>query len=135
MSRIRSTGTKPEAGLAALLRALLGSRRKIVQYNRALPGTPDFVVQSLRVAIFCDGCFYHGCRQHGHVPKSNQDYWGPKIARNIRRDRSNRAALRRLGYAVWSVWEHELRPSALPQTTARLSRYLRKRASRLPKAH
>jgi DNA mismatch endonuclease (patch repair protein) len=126
MSRIRSTGTVVENLLFAIIRDSVGPRRRIVRNVKDLPGRPDIVVPSLRLAVFADGCFYHGCPKHGHIPKSNQTYWGPKLARNCKRDNSNRRALRRLGFSVWAVWEHSLEGSRLPRTRARLySRVMR----------
>jgi DNA mismatch endonuclease (patch repair protein) len=130
MSRIRSRGTGPEQQLYALVRKILGWRRRVELNAPGLPGQPDVVIPSLRLAIFADGCFYHGCPRHGHVPKSNVAYWEPKIARTLERDRRNRSALRRQGYAVWRVWEHDLRTTILPRTAARLTRHLRSRPSR-----
>src|SRR5579863_6668020 len=111
MSRIRSSGTTPETTLHSCVRQILGGRWRIEQNVRKLPGQPDIVVRNLRLAIFADGCFYHSCPQHRHVPKSNQDYWIPKLQRNVARDKANRKKLRQLGFAVWSLWEHDLKKS------------------------
>src|SRR5579885_730620 len=108
MSRIRSSGTRPEERLFQSLSAILGKRLRIKRNVRTLPGQPDFVIPSLRLALFVDGCFYHGCPKHGHNPKSNKRYWIPKLARNLARDRVNRRALRKLHFAVWRIWEHSL---------------------------
>jgi len=120
MSRIRSSGTKPEVRLHGVLRAILGKRRRIESNVANLPGCPDIVVPSLRLAVFSDGCFYHCCPQHGHTPKSNGNYWRPKLARNLRRDQSSSRRLRRIGYSVWRVWEHDLRTTKLENTMLRL---------------
>ena len=85
------------------------------------------VVPGLRLAIFADGCFFHGCPDHGHVPKSRVDYWLPKLVRNRRRDRANRRALRRMGFAVWRFWEHELRGRRMARTQMALTRKLEAR--------
>jgi len=79
MSRIRSSGTTLEARLCASVREALGGRWRIDRNVRTLPGQPDVVVAGLHLAIFADGCFYHGCPEHGHMPKSNVDYWLPKL--------------------------------------------------------
>jgi DNA mismatch endonuclease, patch repair protein len=129
MSRIRSSGTKPEEKLFQLLRELLGKRRRIERNVRTLPGQPDIVIPSLRLAVFVDGCFYHGCPEHGHNPKTNKSYWIPKLARNQARDKKNRKALRRMGFAVWRIWEHSLRGSQFHIAQARLARQLAKRVS------
>lgn len=126
MSRIRSTGTGPEEKLAEFLVRCLG-RRRIKRNVCALPGQPDVLVSSLRLVIFVDGCFYHSCPKHGHNPKSNSRYWVPKLARNLARDRANRRALRKMGFAVWTIWEHSLKGPHGPQTEQALIRRLEKR--------
>lgn len=71
-------------------------------------GSPDFVFPERRVAVFVDGCFFHGCPKCGHIPKTNRAYWRAKIDRNRRRDRDVARRLRRLGYSVVRIWECEL---------------------------
>nr|WP_268912063.1 very short patch repair endonuclease [Leucobacter soli] len=66
----------------------------------------DIVFTRRRVAVFVDGCFWHGCPEHATYPKSNADYWLPKLARNIERDRETDAELEERGWAVVRVWEH-----------------------------
>ncbi|MBZ5669334.1 MAG: very short patch repair endonuclease [Acidobacteriia bacterium] len=127
MSRIRSSGTTPEARLCTLVRQALGGKWRIETNVRTLPGQPDVVVPSLHLAIFADGCFFHGCPEHGHKPKSNMKYWLPKLARNRKRDRTDRRALRKMGFAVWSFWEHELKGRRLTLTQRILARKLKAR--------
>jgi DNA mismatch endonuclease (patch repair protein) len=126
MSRIRSSGTKPETKLYHCVRATLGGRWRIDRNVRTLPGQPDVVVPRLRLAVFADGCFYHSCPLHGHDPKSNSDYWVPKLARNKARDRLNRRALRGLGFSVWSFWEHDLKDRNIENTTRIMQRRLQR---------
>ena len=137
MSRIKSHGTSPELQMVSLIRPLLTARSSVLLNCRNLPGQPDIVIPAMRLAIFVDGCFYHGCPKHGHQPKSNQGYWGPKLARNMKRDASSRRRLRRLGFSVWRFWEHELRPKALVRTQAVMRRRLlnRRRQVRLLQVH
>jgi DNA mismatch endonuclease (patch repair protein) len=125
MSRIRSSGTTPEARLCASVREALGGRWRIDMNVRTLPGQPDVVVPGLRLAIFADGCFYHGCPEHGHTPKSNVGYWLPKLVRNRRRDRASRRVLLKMGFAVWRFWEHELRGRRMSRTQRVLARRLK----------
>jgi len=127
MSRIRSCGTGPEERLFQSLSEILGKRRQIKRNVRTLPGQPDFVIPSLHLAVFVDGCFYHGCPEHGHNPKSNKKYWLPKLARNLARDRANRQALRKLGFAVWAIWEHSLKGRSARGLQKRLAARLEKR--------
>ena len=108
MAQIRSSGTKPENRLYELVRAAIGRRRRIDRNAKEILGCPDLYIPSFRLAIFLDGCFYHGCPVHGHIPKSNEEYWAPKIARNISRDKSNTHKLRHMGYRVWRFWEHSV---------------------------
>jgi DNA mismatch endonuclease (patch repair protein) len=122
MSRIRSAGTSPENRLYLMLRDSLGSRRRIDRNVRDLPGQPDFLIPSLRLAVFADGCFYHGCPTHGHTPKSNTTYWIPKLARNRKRDAANRKALRAMGFTVFRAWEHDLKARRLGQLKTALDK-------------
>jgi DNA mismatch endonuclease (patch repair protein) len=127
MARIRSTGTSPELRLYELVRGTLGDNCSVYQNVRSLPGCPDVLVPSLALAIFADGCFFHGCPRHSRTPKSNADYWGPKIARNASRDASRRRKLRALGLGVWRFWEHDLEGRQLEKTRVILERRLERR--------
>lgn len=107
MSRIRSRGnSSTELKLIALMRGagIAGWRRK-----SKLCGRPDFVFPRCRVVVFVDGCYWHGCRKCGLNAKSNTAYWKPKIAGNIRRDRTNSRTLRGDGWTVVRLWEHDLK--------------------------
>jgi DNA mismatch endonuclease (patch repair protein) len=115
MAAVRGRGNKAtELVLARLLRehGLKGWRRHV-----KIAGRPDFVFTTRRVAIFVDGCFWHGCAKHCRMPASNQKYWDAKIARNVRRDKLTRRTLRARGWKVIRVWEHELKIS--PAAVAR----------------
>lgn len=99
--------TKPEVLLrSALHLAGLRFRKDYSILTGATRVRADVVFPTLRVAIFVDGCFWHGCPRHGNVPISNSDYWGPKLARNRQRDRRNTRDLRRAGWTVLRFWEH-----------------------------
>ena len=110
--------------MAALLRAhgLAGWRR-----NQALLGRPDFVFRRERVAIFVDGCFWHGCPRHARTPKSHRGYWQRKLLRNKARDRSVRRALRQQGWKVLRVWECELAMRHWARVARRIMRSLARR--------
>jgi DNA mismatch endonuclease (patch repair protein) len=73
-----------------------------------LPGKPDVYFPNARIAIFLDGCFWHGCGRCGHVPKTNSLFWSTKIGRNQERDRRNSRLLRKEGILVIRAWEHSL---------------------------
>lgn len=75
-----------------------------------LPGKPDFAFPRQRVAIFVDGCFWHGCPDHYRRPKSRQDFWDAKVAANVNRDCLVNELLAARGWKVLRLWEHELRP-------------------------
>lgn len=71
-------------------------------------GKPDFYFERQRLAVFVDGCFWHGCPKCGHTPKTNSRYWREKIEGNRRRDRRTNQILRHKGIRVLRFWEHEL---------------------------
>lgn len=99
--------TQPEVAVRSALHAMGLRFRKNA---RPLPGlrcTADVVFPTERVAVFIDGCFWHGCPEHGRVPKTNSPYWSEKLERNALRDRRNERALDEAGWIVLRHWEHE----------------------------
>jgi DNA mismatch endonuclease (patch repair protein) len=88
----------------------------------ALRVRPDFVFRARRVAVFVDGCFWHGCPRHYRRPGSRRAFWDAKIARNQERDREVTRALRRAGWTVLRVWEHELAKKNERRLLSRLHR-------------
>jgi DNA mismatch endonuclease (patch repair protein) len=82
-------------------------------HAKDMPGCPDFYFARERLAVFVDGCFWHGCRKCGHVPKTNSVFWKKKLERNRMRDRRQRRMLERQGIVVVRFWEHELRTSLM----------------------
>ena len=91
---------------AALMRARL---RGWKCQGTELFGRPDFVFESKRIAIFVDGCFWHGCRKcNRNIPRTNRVFWVSKIATNKARDRKVVRTLKAQGYAVVRLWEHEV---------------------------
>jgi DNA mismatch endonuclease (patch repair protein) len=114
MSRVRSRGNAAtELRIIQIFRqhGITGWRR-----NYQLAGTPDFVFIHSRVAVFVDGCFWHGCPIHGSIPASNREFWRRKLARNRDRDNMVNCTLRKLGWRVVRVWQHEL---SQPERVAR----------------
>jgi len=107
MSQIRSNNTGPERRLAMLL------VRSGLSFHRwtDLPGKPDIVLKRHKVAIFVDGCYFHGCKKHCKIPKTNVRFWTDKIDTNKARDRRVNKTLRKDGWLVWRFWEHELKKS------------------------
>lgn len=122
MALIRSRGNAAtELRMIALLRAhgLTGWRR-----GQRVFGRPDFVFRRERVAVFVDGCFWHGCPRHATQPRTRAAYWAAKFARNKARDRKVVRTLRRAGWTVLRVWECALARRRWPRTAGRVVRAL-----------
>ncbi|MBD3617862.1 MAG: very short patch repair endonuclease [Chromatiales bacterium] len=105
MSAIRGKNTKPEKRLRKALWHM-GFRYRI---TNKLPGRPDIVFPSEHLAVFVDGCFWHGCPKHFQQPKTNETFWREKIQENRERDKKNNFALEKNGWLVLRFWEHEIR--------------------------
>jgi DNA mismatch endonuclease (patch repair protein) len=107
MSRRRSRDTAPELALRSALFKLglrfYVHRRPVPELRRAA----DIVFPRSKVAVLVDGCFWHGCPEHGNTPRANAWYWPDKIARNKSRDADTNARLEARGWTVIRVWEHE----------------------------
>jgi DNA mismatch endonuclease, patch repair protein len=106
MSLIRSKNTKPEVFVRSVLHHLGFRFRKNV---KTLPGKPDIVLPKYKTAIFVHGCFWHqhnGCKR-STIPKSNIDYWKPKLIGNTQRDIQHKSELKKLGWNVFVIWECE----------------------------
>ncbi|WP_343125156.1 very short patch repair endonuclease [Opitutus sp. GAS368] len=82
---------------------------------------PDFIFPRLRVAVFVDGCFWHGCPRHATWPRTRASFWKAKIEGNRTRDRLVGRELRRSGWRVIRIWEHELAKRNSPRLFRRLS--------------
>jgi DNA mismatch endonuclease (patch repair protein) len=149
MSRIRSRGNKQtEVALARLLRRhkITGWRRHLkirvtsdlwrvtrkqrvqdlspVTRHSSLAVRPDFVFRRTKLAVFVDGCFWHGCPRHGTKPKGNASFWLKKISGNQARDLLVNRALRRANWRVLRIWEHDLARKKEAHLTRRLERAL-----------
>ena len=119
MSNIRSKNTTPEEKVRKDLFAKGFRYRKNV---RSLPGCPDIVLPKYRTVIFVNGCFWHKHDCGRFVwPSSNQDYWVPKINRNVERDRDNQAKLEKMGWRVLIVWECSLKKKLFAETMEQLA--------------
>jgi len=106
MSSIRGKNTKPELKIRRAVWAL-GKRYRI--HNKTIFGTPDMSNKSKKVAVFIDGCFWHGCSRCYVEPKSNTEFWRNKIARNTKRRKKVKAELKREGWKVLQFWEHQIK--------------------------
>jgi DNA mismatch endonuclease (patch repair protein) len=105
MSRIRSRDTKPEL----ILRRILWSRGLRYRLHAKTPfGRPDLVFARKKVAVFVDGCFWHGCPDHYAPPRSQSRFWAEKLRQNVARDRLQTRQLEAHGWRVVRLWEHEI---------------------------
>lgn len=122
MSRIRGRGNKDtELALAKLFR-----RHHITGWRRNQPvfGKPDFTFPKVKLAVFVDGCFWHGCPKHATKPKNNRAFWQKKLMGNKARDQLVTQTLRRTGWRVLRVWEHELARKLQARLVRRIQRAL-----------
>lgn len=123
MRRITSKGNgSTELAFIKLLRIakITGWRR-----NYSLYGRPDFVFTKQKIAVFIDGCFWHGCPKHCRMPLTNRNYWEGKISRNVKRDKSVVKHLKGKGWNVIRFWEHDMKNDrAFKRKIARLKTYL-----------
>jgi DNA mismatch endonuclease (patch repair protein) len=110
MRAIKRRDTRPELAVRRLLHAR-GSRFRVdmpIRLDGLRPIRPDIVFPRQRVAVFIDGCFWHGCPEHGRRPNLAGDpYWAPKLARTAQRDSDHTEVLTRSGWVVLRFWEHE----------------------------
>lgn len=106
MSRVRSRNTDIELSLR---KALWSSGIFFRLGSSKLPGKPDLIFPSKKLAVFVDGCFWHGCPEHGQVPKTNETFWREKITRNVTRDANVNNALVLAGWCVLRFWKHEIK--------------------------
>ena len=120
MSRVRSRGNKAtELALIEVFRSygITGWRRNIRLFGR-----PDFVFAEAKLAVFVDGCFWHGCPKHRSQPATNFSFWEKKLGGNLRRDRLVTLTLRKGGWRVARIWHHELRKGNESRLLARLGK-------------
>ncbi len=105
MARIKGRNTSPELALRRALWAA-GLRYRL---HRKLPGTPDVAFVGARVAVFMDGCFWHGCPLHYSFPSTRPEFWAAKLRGNVERDSRVDTQLAELGWTTLRFWEHELK--------------------------
>jgi DNA mismatch endonuclease (patch repair protein) len=104
----RSRDTRPELAVRRLLHRAGLRYRVAARPEPRLRRTADVVFTKQRIAVFVDGCFWHGCPAHGQATtKQNADYWGPKFVRNRERDLETNELLAAAGWQVLRFWEHE----------------------------
>lgn len=123
MARMPRRHTKPEKAL----RAELHARGLRFRLDSRLPGRPDIVFTRARIAVFCDGCYWHVCPEHHTWPKNNADWWREKLLANVARDRRQDKKLAELGWLPLRVWEHE----SISEAADRVEREWRERTQRV----
>jgi len=123
MKRVKQKDTAAELALRS---ALHGLRLRYRLHRRIEGVVIDVVFPTAKVAVFVDGCFWHGCPLHATFPKSNQSYWLPKLAENKERDQRQSKKLRTAGWAVIRLWEHECLPTTR-KTTRRIAQAISRR--------
>lgn len=106
MTHIKSTNTKIEKDITKALWNLGYRFRKNV---KGLPGKPDIAIKKYKVVIFLDSCFWHKCPEHFKKPKSNIEYWEPKIKRNVERDTEINSYYQQKDWHILRIWEHEVK--------------------------
>ena len=119
MSRIRSKNTKPEMLVRKFLHAQ-GFRYRL--HVKDLPGKPDVVLSKYKTVILIHGCFWHsheGCKLN-RVPKDNQGYWVPKLAKNVAKDKENETELNNRRWNIIVVWECDLKKGKIEDTFKRI---------------
>ncbi|WP_460528682.1 very short patch repair endonuclease [Flindersiella endophytica] len=121
-SRRMSAQRRRDTEVEMSLRRLLHARGLRYRVNAPIPGFPrrraDVTFTAKQVAVFVDGCFWHGCPQHGTQPKANEAWWAEKLRGNVARDRETDQHLRELGWIVIRIWEHEDAASAADRVEA-----------------
>ena len=108
MAAVKGKGNlTTEVALMKILKEekITGWRRN---YDR-VEGRPDFAFPKQKVAVFVDGCFWHGCKKHATSPKTNVEFWGKKIENNKRRDVATNKNLKKKGWRVLRIWEHQIK--------------------------
>jgi len=121
MRRIRQTDTAAELAIRRILFARGLRYRKDHRPMRGLLTKADLAFLGPRVAVYVNGCFWHGCPDHATWPKKNEDFWRQKIEANVARDKRIDAALEDAGWVVVRVWEHEA-PEAAADRIERMVR-------------
>jgi DNA mismatch endonuclease (patch repair protein) len=128
MSRIRGRHTSPEVSI----RKALSARGLRYRLHHRLPGRPDIVFVTPKVAVFIDGCFWHRCPAHAVRPKNNRAFWDQKLGANVRRDKKVNAELKGEGWKVLRFWEHAVERN-VDSVASKIERVVAKRKGRHPR--
>ena len=127
MARVKTRDTAAEVAL----RRALWARGRRYRLHAKLPGRPDVVFPGKRLAVFVDGCFWHGCPEHYTAPATNSPFWQRKLEENTTRDRRVDRQLAEQGWRVLRLWEHEVEGS-LDDAVERIVAALDERAPEQP---
>lgn len=106
MKAIKSTHTKFEDKVC---KALWNKGLRFRKNVKTLPGKPDIAIKKFKTVIFLDSCFWHKCSEHFKRPRSNNEYWDPKLARNVERDAEVNSFYLQHGWSLLRIWEHEIK--------------------------
>jgi len=120
MTHIKSSNTKIEKDITKALWNLGYRFRKNV---KGLPGKPDIAIKKYKIVIFLDSCFWHKCPEHFKNPKSNLEYWEPKIKRNVERDAEINRYYQNKNWHILRIWEHEVKKD-FDNTLAKISKFI-----------
>lgn len=136
MAAVKSRNTKPEMRLRRAiwrrgLRFFTPTGWKKLT-RKSLPGSPDLIFPGPRIAVFLDGCFWHGCPMHYIEPADNREFWQRKLTQNKERDKEAKLQLTEQGWLVLRFWEHELRRGGLDSVAERVVNAVRTRGCRTP---
>lgn len=125
MSRISSVNTFPEMIVRKILYAN-GYRYRL--HRKDLPGKPDIVFYNRKKVLFINGCFWHGHKKcsRARLPLTNKDFWFEKITKNIKRDKENKKAIKKIGWSYLVLWQCELIKQKHPLILKKLEKYLDK---------
>lgn len=126
MKAIPSRDTKPEKKLRSLLHKMGLRFRKDIEPVSGFRCKADIVFRKVRVCIFIDGCFWHGCPIHFKPPKTNRDWWEEKIKDNILRDRKKTILIKKNGWTVMRFWEHELKDDCIGEISKKIYKLVKK---------
>lgn len=132
MKSNKRSDTRPEILIRSLLhkKGIRFRKDLLIKINN-MKCRPDIVFTKVKLAVFIDGCFWHLCPEHGHIPKSNIHYWEPKLNKNKERDIANTEMLENYGWTVLRLWEHLPAQDATEVIFLRLAVMCPERYSRL----